>query len=771
MGLTLGGPIVENALFFFINYERERREDPGSNFKANRGNSGDDISRVLASDLDAVKNHLVTKYSYNPGVYEDYIHRTENDKFLIKLNLNIDQNHNAVFRYNYLSSFRDVGPHPAISASFDRGPSKQVLPFSNNSYEIHNNMNSFVGELNSTFDAGRMANKLSISYTRLRDFRTPWSTAFPSVDILDGNGGNYISFGQERFSTNNVLDSDVLQVSDNFNIFTENHVITFGFNFENFKFANSFNLFYYPGVTYSTVTDFLNDQGSLFGEPAHTVHLDSLVLQNSGKPYVNDITDVSQFAVYAQDEFHLTDDLTFTLGLRMDVPIYNMNIPIHEGIKAINFHDTEGNVVNYDTNKLPDQTPLWSPRFGFNMGLMDKSHILGGTGVFTGRIPFVWIANQVGQSEIDRGYTFYIHGMSEGFKFPQVWKSNLAYETELPLGINASVEFLYGKDINAVVHRNYAMKKPTLNAHGSDKRAIFAGTEINRFVPNHPDSAANTFLDAGMIVLENTDEGHQFNFTTQFSKTFGDYLFASVSYNYSQSKDITSNPGEIAPDAFQRLPIVGDPNAPTLSYSDWGADHRFVLNSSFSFNVSESQKTTVSLFGNIESGDRFSYVYAGDMNNDGISGNDLIYIPKDATEIALKDPTKWEKLNAFIEQDEYLSERRGQYAERNGAFGEFFTKFDLRILHDIEFAFADKVNTLQFSLDVLNVGNLINSEWGVYRDVHSRQPLSFTGYKDAANNDYTPVFDFDESVKTTFIDHLGLRSKWQIQFGVRYSFN
>ena len=787
-GLSFGGPIIKNKLFFFTSAELERRKDPGSTYKAFRPglNSEDpNVANVNAGDLDAVSNYLQTKYNYQTGAYENYTHQTTNDKFSAKIDWNINKNHTFNIAYKYLKSLRDVLPNPAISVT-GRGPNKNTLPFENNSYIINNNIHSIFAELNSRFGT-RYSNKLQVGYTNFNDFRDSKSAPFPSVDILK-DGRNYISFGLERFSINNKLDQGVTQVTDNFNFYLKDHTLTVGANFENFKFDNSFNLFYYPGHTYNSVAEFLVNTDNYAGE----------VSTANANPFRADKTNFSQLGFYIQDDWTVNDKLKLTLGLRSDIPLYVNKLPAQSNIESLTFY-RDNQPLKVKVNQYPKQDPLISPRFGFNYDVKgDRTTILrGGTGIFTGRIPFVWLGNQSANNFIAPFYTFQVNSTANDFKFPQVWRTNLAWDQKLPGDITASVDFIYGRDLNAVTHRNYNMKAPTGNAdggnNGGDNRAIFLpGEERVNVVPVSNINDLPSFLDAGLIVLENTSKGYHYNITGQLSKTFLNNLFASLGYSYGVSKDITSNPGEIAANAFQTLPVAGDPNKPVLSYADHDLRHRFVGALSYRKEYKKYFASQVGLFferyqggpGEVigEVGGRYSYSYAGDMNRDGISGNDLIYVPRTQSEIILvanpNDPTDtrspaqlWSGLDAFINQDDYLSKRRGSFAERNGSLLKAVTKVDFRFAQDFFLNAGGKRNTLQFSVDVLNIGNLLNSEWGIRKTVNTRNPLSFAGYNTQGEPTFTfPLFG-NAPLTKTYNNDISLNSRWQAQIGLRYSFN
>lgn len=781
-GVSFGGPIVKNKVFFFGSAEVERREDPGSTYLAYRSglNASDpNVATVTAADLDLVRATLLSRYNYETGAYENYTHQTSSNKYSAKIDVNLNTNHSLNFVYKGLRSFRDVLPNPAISVT-GRGPNRETIPFEYNSYIINNNLNSYVAELNSRFGTN-ISNQFQVGLTTFRDFRDSKSKAFPSVDILN-NGRNYISFGLERFSINNVLDQDVLQATNNLTVYRGKNIITAGLSWEQFKFNNSFNLFYYPGVTFNSMADFV--AATTPGSGTY-VDFNAQVTAANATPFRADKTNFGQLGAYVQNEMRVSDNLKLTLGIRADKPFYLNSLAAQSNIESLTFYKPDGTAVTgIKVNEYPNAKPLISPRFGFNYDVKgDRSSVIrGGTGLFTGRIPFVWLGNQSANNDLRPGYTFQINTTGSDFKFPQVWRTNIAFDQNLPGDLKASVDFIYGKDINAVVHRNYNMRVPTGTAdganNGGDERPIFnAGQDRVNIAPS------GSFLDAGLIVLENTNEGNHFSITTSLAKSVGN-LTANVAYSYGVSKDITSNPGEIAANAFQTLPNAGNPNAPSLSYADHDLKHRLIGALSYSKAFKSNMETNFGLFfsrvqggpGEVigEVGGRYSYTYAGDMNRDGISGNDLMYIPASASEIILvpmagdsRTTTQlWNDLNAFIEQDPYLSANRGKIAERNGAILPAFGQIDLKIAQDVMF----KKHKLQLSFDVLNLGNLLNSDWGVRSNVNTRTPLTFAGY----NAQGEPTFNFPlyggQPLSSTFGKETTIRSRWQAQFGIRYVF-
>ncbi len=773
-GLSIGGPIIKNKLFFFVNAELERANQLAHGFVADDGkNHGQNVTSVKATDIQAVHDHLLNEWGYEAGAYQGYTHNKSNDKLLIKLNYNIAKNHNLVFRYNMLNASKDILPHP--EAVGGRGPTSYRLPFENESYTIFNKINSFVGELNSTFSS-KISNKLLVGYTIFDDHRTPKSVPFPVIDILNSNKNIAISAGSEMFSTNNLLKQNVLQFTDNLTIYKNKHTITGGVNFEKFHFENSFNLFYYPWHTYNSVSDFLATTKT-------TVDYNAEVTAASAKPFQMAILDVAQLGIYGQDEWQVNNKFKVTMGLRIDIPLYFKNLDVttasQEAANFTGWVNKDGSSVKLDPAVWPKSKLMWSPRVGFNYDIKgDNSIVLrGGTGIFTGRIPFVWLGNQASNPGIFPGYTFQVNSTAENFSFPQVWKTDLAVDWKFGEGLTGSVEAIYGKDINAVVHRNYDMLPPSGKLNdGANNRAIFSGFNETHI---YASSANNIgFLDAGYIVLDNVKEGHQLSLTGKIAKDWTTGMHIDLAYTYQDSKDYTSIPAEIAADAFQRNPVVGNPNMPQLSWSRYGLKHRFI--SSWMYTTDYNSKSTASTFGmfiEMGKGNRNSYTYAGDLNRDGIANNDLLYVPANQSEIhfgtvdgegngitAANAAAQWTALNAFIEQDPYLKNRKGQYAQRNGVTLPWFSQIDFRFMQDFNFNVKGRKNTIQVSLDIMNLGNLLYSGYGVRKLLNTTNPITVNGLD--KNN--IPYYQFDTNLKTSYIDDFSTRSKWQMQLGIRY---
>jgi len=800
VGIALGGALKKNKLFYFTSFETEQRNDAPTSYVAqNSGNTGKtNTSRVLQADLDAVRSILKNKFGYETGDYQEFNYKQKSYKWLAKIDWVINSNNSLSFTYNGLDASKEKPAHP--SAIGRRGPDFTTLQFRNSGYRINNKLQSFGTELKSSFGS-KFANKLRLVYTSFRDTRDPLSTPFPVVNITKNNT-RYIIAGHEPFSINNVLNQDAFQATNNFTVIIPKHTLTFGASYESFKFANSFNLTGYGPAIFSnadiqTFKDSVPVSGAyVFG--AYPLDVDVNYARNraSADQWTWYYLTVAQLSAYAQDEWKPTKNFRLTYGLRVDAPSYgnaNFRDPQFNGDGTFKGSYTEGsptvanndNQILFDENgnrvtngvgkqldntKFPTKNPLFSPRVGFNWDVTgDKTvQLRGGSGLFTGRFPFVWIGNQQANP-----YTGFYNATASNFRWPQIWRTNLGIDFKIPFGTVFSGDIAYSKDQKAMMVRNYNLGTPT--------GTLLSGTGDNRSVYKNSDKGSagnNTY------VFTNTNQGYQFNISLQAQQTFKKGLYVQASYNYLVSKDASSISAEISSDAFDRNPILNNANKANNSTSLYGNTHRFVFAGikKFDYGKNNAYATTISVFSNWVSGDRFAYVYGGDINNDGTGSNDLMYVPTDAeiNNMAFDPYTdvfgntqsaavQQVALKSFIAQDSYLSSRKGNYTEKYAGETPWFGQMDVRILQDFNFKSGSKMRTVQFSIDVQNFGNMLSSKWGVRKYATTSgfyQPLSVNRFNGAGN----PVFTFDPSQKNTFTSSPDLISRWQMQFGLRYIF-
>jgi hypothetical protein len=804
-GFRLGGPIIKNKLFFFINGESERRVDPATPYiAAAPGRTGNNVTRVQKSDLDELRQFLIGNFGYDPGAYEGYNLDTESDKILARLDWNINTNHKFSLRYNQLKSFTDVLASNSGSFSGRRG-NLFALNFQASNYIIHNDIYSVIGELNSTF-GNRFSNNIIAGYTANRDYRDSRGGVFPLVDILEDDR-NYTTFGYEPFTPNNRLDTDTWQFQNNFTAYLTGHTITAGVNFENFNFNNVFTPTYYGRYVFNSLEEFY---AAARGEDVEYRQFEQTYSALPGGALPISRTEAYQVGAYLQDEIEPALNFKVTAGIRIDVPFFGNTALNNPAVEGMEFRNPEGEEVRFSTSKLPDAHILWSPRLGFNWDVKgDRTlQVRGGTGLFSGRPAFVWISNQVGNngvltgsfrennpSTVDFPFTGSVtenipenaelptnYGLAfvdNDFRFPQVWRSNLAVDKELPGNVVATLEAIYNNDVNNVYYYNANQESAVGALAGPDNRPVYAGNDEElRIIDNVTDAT----------VLTNYRGGYGLSLTGQLQKTFTGGLYAMVAYNFGLARDIQSA-GSIAFSSWRGNQTVRGNNYPDLAYSNNDQRHRIISSISYRKEYLGNFASQVSLFFEARNQGRFSYTYSGDANRDRLFGNDLIYVPTQAElqEMRFADITDRDDnvlftadqqraaFESFIEQDEYLSNTRGAYAERNGGLGAWIAQLDLSFQQEFFMNIGEKRNTLQFRADIFNFGNLLNPNWGVSRFAANTSPLRVSRITETQPGVFEPTYQLnlvnDQLPSETFRYGAGIGDVWQMQLGVRYIFN
>ncbi|MDR8392670.1 TonB-dependent receptor [Aliifodinibius sp. S!AR15-10] len=819
-GFRVGGPIIEDKLFFFANLEMLRSQSPQPFLGINSYQGDADIST-----LEEISTTLQDEFSYNAGTFRDKNSSLDSDKALVKLNWNINQQHKLMFRHSYTKS-----------DNIDRYQSGTgTINYSNNSEVFPNTTHSSALELTSSF-GNDMANKLTIGYTDVLDDRDYDGEAFPTVTIFDGDGE--ISLGNEPFSTSNLLDQEILTITNDFNIFAGDHTITIGTHNEFYDMANQFIPFNNGWYFYYSPQDFLqsvrsvNDPNIDPAAPALYLRGVSLV---GGQNVIGDEAknigafNAYQLGLYVQDEWQLNDQLRLTGGLRFDVPKITTDPRYADDVFSTTIPELQA--LGKDLKGArPGETPAAqlyvSPRFGFNWDAFGdgNTQLRGGAGVFLGRVPFVWpggmfLNNGANTGTIEagdfedqttlsngntipfrpnptEGLTLEDFGRSadqvipsgrlemfaEDFRYPTVFRTSLGVDQRLPYGIIGSLEFQYTKTMNNIVIENVNLKAQNDRLDGPDNRPFY----------NYSDRYVDSRY-SNIHVVSNTSKGHTYDITAQLRKNFGNGFRTNLSYTYGDAYVINEGTSSQINSLWQYQEHVNGANNLALSRSDFSLGHRVTASLVYRKEFLDNLATTISLFFEGNSGRPTSFVIdqSTNMVNEGGDDASLIYIPEDASNLAWEGtPTEQqaqaEAFDQFIESSDYLSSRRGQYAERNASRAPFESIIDLKVEQEI---FADLMNRrqkLEFTLDIFNftslLGDLVDTSWGNRYSIGNGvyEPIEFTGFRDEANGDYTPVYSLnygsdqiqtvDDMYKANIQDFGTYSSRWLMQFGVRYTF-
>lgn len=831
-GFTVGGPLIKDKLFFFVSAERETATGAnasGANlWKASQDGVSDpanNITRVKESDLIAVRNHLINRWGYDPGRYQGYANEAEQqgDKFLARLDWNISDQHKFAIRYNILDGtsmqVANASSGPSPRSSWGR-VSDRAMTFENGNYGFQNKVQSLTAELNSTFNSS-LSNKLLFTYSKIQDLRTtPSDTLFPFVDIWDGSatGGNYISFGTELFSYLNDVYNDNFSIINNLTYNVGKHTVTGGVAYELQKFGNSYTRMGTGYYRYASVEDFLT---------TGTANEVAPIMFGLTYPYANQDTysriNFGLASAYVQDRIALTDKFNFTVGLRAELPMYLNDLTPNPSIDALELLDQNGNPKNYSSGSWPKSRVMLSPRLGFNYDVFgDRTLTLrGGSGIFSGRVPFVWLTNMptnagVLQNTVEPGsYSqvagwinnitfqpqdiyYYVNNVPAGaenvfistpnagapssfalvdqdFKMPSVWRSSLGIDYRIPNSpVTLISDILYTRDVNSVFQFGANRKEATARMEYADRA----------YYPNAASYQYNTAIGANnATVLTNTDtKGYAFSATVGASMRPWNGLSGSVFYTYSDAKEVSSNSGSSASSAWQGSPTVDSPNQDFLSISNYSVPHRIVANVSYDI---KATGTTIGVYYSGAHQGRFSYYYSNDVNGDGIA-NDLMYIPTNTASMQFADITTGSGANqvvlftadqqrAAFDQfiaDNGLEEYRGQILPRNEFLMPWLNRVDVRLSQNLFKNMIQKGDKIQLTLDVINFGNMLNSDWGIQDNNVSSYGAAILGRSGALSPN--PTFQMlrsgDSLVTSPQRADSSRFTTWSAMFGMKYTF-
>ena len=820
-GLTLGGPIIKNKLFFFISADRYANPGVVNRWRPSQDGVADPdnyISRTTVADMEKMSKFLKDTYGYDAGSYTDYPGDITNTKLLARIDWNITNNHHLALRYNYTLNQRWYNPN---GNSMDNGPrmahsrmSEYAMGFSNNMYSQDNKVHSVSLDLNSRF-GNNLSNQLLVTFSKLDDIRGSNSSVFPHVDIMK-DGDAYMSFGYELFTWNNGVHNNTINAKDEVVYYAGQHKLTGGVSYEYQMADNS----YMRGGTgyyrYKSMEDFMNNA---------TPDVVSVTYGYDGELNPAARVQYHKVGAYFQDEWDAADNFKLTAGLRLDEMIFDNNDLITN--KAI-YDLTWANGQHLDTGKWPKPNLQLSPRLGFSWDVFgDKSlKVRGGTGLFTGRLPLVFFTNMPtntlmvqnakagygkGAEELkkvsfhtdvndliaelnsinpkkfpttitpeDGVYSGNFDAVSNDFKMPEVWKSSIGVDYVVPVGFPLTLtgEFTFNKTINGVYITDWNMRDNAgwITYSGADHRHIYTSDAYINYPAGSSDPGS-------ALVLSNTNKGYGYIATFQLNTEPVKNLNITAGYTYTVSKELTGMPGSDASSAYKGIATVDGPNFVTLHNSQYVTPHRIFA--SVGYKIKEPIGVDhFSLFYEAMSGGNYSYTYQGDFNNDGIAELDLMYIPKDS-EMGLKGSNAAFRFNSqadldayaqFAAQDKYLSSHKGQYAEAYSAVAPFYHSIDFRYAHDFVVKIGNVKNTLQLNVNIHNVANLLNSSWGysyvglrsITGSSYNIRPLAMS----SIDPDGTPVFKstLPENASTWELSK-SYGSLWYMQIGIKYMFN
>ena len=808
-GFRIGAPIIKNKLFIFANYEKLEKTEPGTNWISTGSPlTGSQISRPTYAQLETLSNFMKDKFNYITGPWENYNNATVSEKFLIRTDWNINDQHKLTARYVHHNSNADINISNSSSAGFgNRTGSALAMSFQNSGYGIMDNTRSIVVELNSKI-SNTLHNNLIIGYDKQIEDRSYRSSVFPTVDIKLGST-TLTSVGFDPFTPGNKLDYNTFHITNNITKYADKHTLVAGFNFEKYQSNNLFFPASNGVYVFNSLEDFYtaaNQSLAAGGAPSAFVPARTQFRYSAlpGAIEPLQVLNTSRLDVYAQDEYQYNKDLKFTAGVRVAMIDFVNTAIENPAITAMAF--AKG--ASYNTGVMPKTQYLLEPRFGFNWDVegKKKTQVRGGTGVFTGRPPYVFISNQVGNNGVLTGFidvsgaaaakygftanpnkyfipstptlpsTFDIALTEENYKFPQVWKSNLAIDQKLPFGLVGTVEFLYNKNLNAVHYYNANLENPVSTFTGVDNRFRFAGNDNGVRINDNVSNA---------IVLANKNSGDFKSMTLKLEMPYRKGVWGSLAWTTSNATDFMSA-GSIASGSWTGARSVNGNNNLYLSNSDFNIPNRVVglFGYRLEYGGEFGGATSISVGYVGSQASAFSYTISGDMNGDRVFNNELIFIPLKGTDIKFapltvgsttySEANQQGALEKYIQQDEYLNANRGKYAERNASTLPILHRFDVSVVQEFFVKVKGKRNTLQLRADILNFGNMVNDSWGVSQRVTNPQILAFSSVNSAGEPLYrlaTQTANGNTSlIKTTYQKNSSVFDVWQAQLGLRYIF-
>ena len=760
-GVSLGGAIVKNKLFFFLNGEFDLDSSPSSYYV---GDSGCNISEA---DAKAISERFYALTGYDGGGYGKQTLNKRTGSLIARLDWNINSRHNLSLRYNFLDARKDEFVSSAT-----------LLRFNGEGYTSTADTHSLVAELNSRVSE-RIFNEFRVGYTRVHDGRDAMSgELYPYVEIQKMRDGENTSVyvGTDPFAIMNDLVQNTVTLTDNFSYYTDAHTITIGTHNEIFNSSCLYMANALGAYTYNTLDDFLADNARKY-------------VRNY--PIGNPATNITsaQFGLYIQDEWSASPRFSMTYGLRADMPVVFGTPPANDTFNASDIAQK----YNIRTNQVPRPMVLVSPRIGLRWRIAEsaeaKSLLRGGVGIFSGRIPFVWISNCFSNSGMtQRGYTLdsskgqsvpkfgeepsgndgvssnpMLNIVAKDFRYPQVMRATLALEQEWR-GWHFTLEGIFSKSINDLLITNL-----TAQNKGAKFYAVGSALATEENTTTLYDTSLSKQYSS-IYLLSNTSKGYGYSLSASVAKSFHFGLDLYAAYTFSHSRSVMDGISAQALNTWSRN-YSSDSNAQELSYSLFDVPHKVTASLSYSKRYGKLFGTTISLLYQGYSGMRYSLTYAStsDANNDGSYGNTTIYVPtaEELQAMAFESEEHRKAFGDYIASTPALARSRGKFLDRNAMQTPFEHHLDLHLAQDIYFS-AESSRKVQLSLDVINLGSLLSKDWGAsyYTSKYKISPVEISGFTTDAEGHRTPKYRFVGGS----ISRNDLLSRWRMQVGVRVVF-
>lgn len=812
-GFTLGGPILKNKLFFFVNAEAIKIPTIVNRWRGSAKGIADPdnfISRTSLKDLQTVSDFVKNKYGYDTGSYTDYPADKNNYKLLARIDWNITDQHRLALRYNYTKNQNWISPN---ASSMDGGTrmsearlSKASMAYANSMYSMDNLVHSFSFDLNSRLSEN-LSNQLLATYSKLDDVRGTNSSEFPFIDILK-DGQAYLSLGYELFTWNNGVHNNVWNVKDELTYYLGNHKIIGGLAYE-YKMADNSYMRNGTGYyRYTSLDDFMN---------GGTPEIVNLTYGYDGEKAPAARVRTNKYSLYAQDEWSMTDNFKLTYGLRIDNLVFDNKDLIAN--KAIN--DLDFNGRHLDTGKWPDANWIFSPRVGFSWDVLGNKtlKVRGGTGLFAGNLPLVFFTNMPTNGGMvqynahinagtaaKRGFDMTqfagglvtdgegrathaalyeklaslgypttvkpedgvvpssVAGIASDFKMPQVWKTSIAVDYQLPIPFPTTLtgELIFNKSINETSISDWSI--PSVGGF-----ARFNG------VDNRPIYPTGYHTNTSAFVLENTSRGYGWIGNITLNTQPNEWLDLTAAYTHTVSKNVTGMPGSNPESAFTYVPTVEGPNHIRLHNSQYVTPDRLMASAT----IHDKSGNHYGFFYEAwRGGANYSYMTVNDINSDGYN-YDALYIPTDEQVanndfrfVSEDDKTRFMD---YVHNNNYLKKHQGEYAEAYSLYSPWVHRIDFSYKHDFKVNIGNTKHKLQLSCDVKNLMNLFNSSWGVAKYLNpaigaEARILKFEGVDKEGYATYSTPASIHGNTET-FTPNYSLGQCWYASIGLKYTFN
>ena len=828
-GFTLGGPIIKNKLFFFVNAEYSTIPTVVNRWRGSvDGVANPDayISRTTLEDLEKVSNFVKEKYGYDTGSWTNYPATESNTKILARLDWNINDAHKLAVRYNYTLN---QGWNSTNGSSMDGGSrsgysrfSQYGMAYANSLYSMDNLVSTISLDLNSRLSEN-LSNQFLATYSKLDDMRGTNSEDFPFIDIRNDDGSAvlpYIALGYELFTWNNGVHNTNINIKDDLTYYAGNHKFTAGVNYEYQMADNSYMRNGTGYYRYRSLEDFMT------GAAPEVV---CLTYGYDGEANPAARVRFHKAGVYGQDEWNVNDKLKVTAGLRVDGLFFdNQDLMRNQAIYDLEYV-VDGEKRHIDTGKWPTAAITLSPRVGFSWDVFGDNSlkVRGGTGLFSGRLPLVFFTNMPTNSGmvqyqaklnsdgknggvqtdmnqfaggilkreelldklLSMGYPNQISpadgtipaeisAVDPKFKMPQVWKTSIAFDYNVPVSFpfTISAEGIFNKTVNGVVLRDWSVKSADgfARLNGADNRPLYQ--DYQQTYVSGTDEDGNPIVSnlPSAYVLENTNRGYGYSGTLSMNMRPTEALSLMAAYTHTVSKEITGMPGSNASSVLNYIGTVYGPNDPGLHNSEYVTPNRFVASATIN---DKSGNHFSFIYESWRGGANYSYMTSNDMNGDGYN-YDLIYIPTDEQvangDFRFVSQDDADRFMNYVHADPYLSKNQGKYAESYSVYSPWTHRLDFSYKHDFKVKAGNSTNTLQLNVDFKNILNLFNSNWGVAKYMNPELGEGRILKYEGVDKDGYATFSTASAVNPNtqvWVDSIGIGQCWYASVGIKYMFN